>query len=443
MRSDKSDSRIRRAITKLYGDRAKEYGKRYYQNRRLLSVGVVVISVILSLVYYLSGINQSEILNGKYIRRNEKDGIAKTVNIEAESSSGYREDIRLVVESMHYTTEELDEMLVPFKEELIRQIVPPGQSLDGVSSDMNLVSKVSGYPFDVSWKSDKPGVLSASGKVDAESNEAKENKNSGTIVTITAVVTYSDYEKEILIPVKVIPVEKSEEELFWEAVDEEIKLLSDGSITEEYQKLPSEVKGQRMTYSEKTDFSAIVIIIMGVLAAFLIGAGRDEELLKKSAMRDEQLKKDFPQFINRIALYYGAGLSVKNIWQKMCADYEQKKQFKGSDRRPDNRVVYEEMLKCDKKMRDGLGEEDAYEQFAKNIGIVEYTSLVNILQQAVKTGGSNIASLLKDRRREAFENQKKRAKILGEKAGTKLLAPMFMMLMIVLVVILVPAFISF
>lgn len=454
MRSDKSDSKIRRAITKLYGERAKEYVKRYYRNKKFSVMAVIAITVILSLVYYLSDINRSEILSGKYVGRNEKDGVNKTLNILAESSSGYEEDIKLVVESRHYTMAELDEMYPSFKEELIRQIVPPGQTLDGVCSDMNLVSSISGYPFKISWKSDMPGVLSASGRVNIEKleeereiSEASESKtekngnnaNTGTIVTITAVVTYPLYEREIMIPVKVISPVKSEEELFWEKVDEEIKILSEGSITEKYQQLPVSVMGQTVTYSEKTDRGVIGILILGILAAILISARWDEDILKKSAMRDEQLKNDFPQFINRIALYYGAGLSIKNIWQKMCADYEQKRQGRSSERR----AVYEEMLKCDKKMCDGVGEEAAYDQFAENIGLIEYTSLINILQQAVKTGGSNIAGLLRERRREAFENQKKRARILGERAGTKLLAPMFMMLMIVLIVILVPAFISF
>ena len=101
------------------------------------------------------------------------------------------------------------------------------------------------------------------------------------------------------------------------------------------------------------------------------------------------------------------------------------------------------MLRCDKKMRDGVGEEDAYELFAENIGLMEYTTLISILQQAVRTGGTEISHTLRMKRIEAFEEQKKTARILGEKAGTKLLAPMFMMLMVVLIVILVPAFVSF
>jgi len=43
----------------------------------------------------------------------------------------------------------------------------------------------------------------------------------------------------------------------------------------------------------------------------------------------------------------------------------------------------------------------------------------------------------------AFELRKNLAKKLGEEAGTKLLLPLFMMLGVVMVMIVVPAFLSF
>ena len=44
---------------------------------------------------------------------------------------------------------------------------------------------------------------------------------------------------------------------------------------------------------------------------------------------------------------------------------------------------------------------------------------------------------------DAFENRKRRAKVIGEQAGTRLLVPMVLMLVIVFVVLLVPAGMSF
>ncbi len=43
---------------------------------------------------------------------------------------------------------------------------------------------------------------------------------------------------------------------------------------------------------------------------------------------------------------------------------------------------------------------------------------------------------------QAFEERKARAKRLGEEAGTKLLLPMFLMLAVVLIIVIVPAFLT-
>ena len=43
---------------------------------------------------------------------------------------------------------------------------------------------------------------------------------------------------------------------------------------------------------------------------------------------------------------------------------------------------------------------------------------------------------------EAFEDRKNLAKKLGEEAGTKLMIPMFLMLIIVFAIVIIPAFFS-
>ena len=48
--------------------------------------------------------------------------------------------------------------------------------------------------------------------------------------------------------------------------------------------------------------------------------------------------------------------------------------------------------------------------------------------------------LLREESKDAFEERKHLARSMGEKAGTKLLVPMMMLLGITLVIIMVPAF---
>lgn len=67
----------------------------------------------------------------------------------------------------------------------------------------------------------------------------------------------------------------------------------------------------------------------------------------------------------------------------------------------------------------------------------------SILVQNLKKGNRSMTDLLKQEAAEAFQERKEAAKRLGEEASAKLLGPMMILLFIVLIIILVPAFISF
>ena len=64
------------------------------------------------------------------------------------------------------------------------------------------------------------------------------------------------------------------------------------------------------------------------------------------------------------------------------------------------------------------------------------------LSQNLRKGTKGLSELLKLESIQAFEERKARAKRLGEEAGTKLLLPMFLMLAVVLIIVIVPAFLT-
>ena len=94
-------------------------------------------------------------------------------------------------------------------------------------------------------------------------------------------------------------------------------------------------------------------------------------------------------------------------------------------------------------MKNGTSERESYENFGNHCDCPDYKTLATLLSQNLKKGGSGIRELLEREAQEAFEERKRRAKIRGEKAGTQLLIPMILMLTIVLVIIIVPACLSF
>ena len=96
-----------------------------------------------------------------------------------------------------------------------------------------------------------------------------------------------------------------------------------------------------------------------------------------------------------------------------------------------------------RKIRDGGSVRRSWEAFGKRIGLASYRKFVSLLIQNMDKGTKDTAFLLGQEAELVIEEQKNRARRLGEEAGTKLLFPMLMMLMVILAVVMVPAMMSF
>ena len=85
----------------------------------------------------------------------------------------------------------------------------------------------------------------------------------------------------------------------------------------------------------------------------------------------------------------------------------------------------------------------AYERMGKRCKISQYKILSVLLVQNLRKGNQNILELLEREAASAGEERKREARVRGEEASVKLLLPMIMQLMVVLVILMVPAFLSF
>ena len=157
---------------------------------------------------------------------------------------------------------------------------------------------------------------------------------------------------------------------------------------------------------------------------------------KELARRRAQMQRDYPEIISKLTLLLGAGMTVKRAWRKIVMDYEEEKDIWGI------RYAYEEMRQGCNEMESGITEAESYERFGRRCGMQIYVKLGALLSQNLRKGAKGMNQILKTEASQAFEERKARARRLGEEAGTKLLAPMFLMLAVVLVIVIVPAFMS-
>ena len=102
----------------------------------------------------------------------------------------------------------------------------------------------------------------------------------------------------------------------------------------------------------------------------------------------------------------------------------------------------EEMQITLNQMETGMPEVRAYAEFGRRCGNRSYVKFSSFLESSISTGGKNLRTLLESEVKEAFEIRTDIARRKGEEASAKLLLPTFVMLSVVMVMVMAPAFLT-
>jgi Flp pilus assembly protein TadB len=200
--------------------------------------------------------------------------------------------------------------------------------------------------------------------------------------------------------------------------------------------LPESIDDQTIVWREMiTDSSGYFLLLLLLVAAVLFWA-RDRDLDGKLERRKRELLLDYPEIVNKLALYMGAGMTIRNAFFKMGEDYKKQEHHK-------KRYVYEEIVMICYELQSGKSEMEAYDHLGRRCQVQAYMKLGALLSQNIRKGSNDLQQMLRREADSAFAERKNMARKLGEEAGTKLLLPMMMMLCIVMVLIMIPAYFSF
>lgn len=156
----------------------------------------------------------------------------------------------------------------------------------------------------------------------------------------------------------------------------------------------------------------------------------DFDLNSRIEERHMQMQMEFPEFVNKLLLLVNAGMTIPKAWEKIVADNHK--------RTP----LYMELEICMAEIRTGVAEAAAYEAFARRCKIKEIIKFVSIIILNLRKGGSEIVPTLRAQADESWDMRKAAAKRLGEKASSKLLLPMTMMLLGIIMIVALPAVLS-
>lgn len=352
----------------------------------------------------------------------------ETAQYEVTVSSGNdRKQIKISVSPRLYTEEEsvriFEEMIYP----AVTAMLLENTSVTDITGDLCFFSALEGYPgISVSWKSDNPLLISTGGKV----NNSELTEPHSVVITVafhsgTAVKSYD-------IPVLVCPADGESGDPGGsdgkESIEELLKKADVENGTGEYIVLPSDVSGMELDYSEPKGGSSVFLIAAGIAAAVLLGFKPAEDEKKKKKERETELLLDYSDVVSKLIVYIGAGLTVRNAWDKLASEHI-----------GEGRAVYIEITAAAAELKNGESESSVYLKFAKRCGLRCYTRLAALLDQNIRIGDEALLNALLLEMDEAFEQRKNTARRLGEEAGTKLILPLMMLLVTVLIMVAAPA----
>lgn len=382
----------------------------------------------LAMVLFLSGQPKlvSEITRNSYGKGNKAEEFEITVGKEVK-----KKKVTLEVQERKYSQDEIKKVFEKAVKQLNTLILGENKKKEHVDHNLNLVKKVPDTPIEVTWELDRYDVMNVYGEI-----QFSQVPKDGAKVKLQGLLSYEGEEFPYLTEVTVYPQKVSGEAAITEKVKELVKQEDDKTRETPVVKLPGELEDSKITWKKKNDGRGYVILLLGITASISVYGLKKQEEKKTIIQEKKQMMRDYPEIVSKIVLLLGAGMTVRNAWKKVVSDYARQKEVVGEHK------AYEEMAGTLHEIQSGITEAEGYEHFGKRCGLPQYLKMGALLSQNLKKGTGGLTELLKTEAAQAFEERKNQARKIGEEASTKLLLPMFLMLAIVLVIVIVPAFLS-
>lgn len=365
-----------------------------------------------------------------YLERNPygEGAYEETLQVELE---GKQEEIQIYVEEQKYTEADKKRYLKEAEKELNTWFQRVCGDKGEIRQSLSFPDKLEQNPVTLSWSTSQPQILDWEGVLGT--GVAPKGEMVDLMCTITLEEEMKIWQKEV----RVYPPRRTEKEALQEEIQVRAEKLSEENSKKMY--LPETYQGEAVHYRRTAGNTGYLVCVLSVLLGFGIFPLKKERERQKEELRKKEMQRDYPDVLDKLVLFLQAGFSIRKAMEKLAIDYQRNRQKYHMK----ERAAYEEIVKTCREMEGGVYEADAYERMGKRCKISQYKILSVLLVQNLRKGNQNILELLEREAASAGEERKREARVRGEEASVKLLLPMIMQLMVVLVILMVPAFLRF
>ncbi len=408
------------------------YAKNREKNKKD-AAKVMVLSGCLGFVICMTQSSRQMVQDGK-LQRNEVGGSTKSQELQLDAE-GILEDYNYLVEvqAQRMQGEALEQLFDDAVKEAENVFLGENLSLDCINRDVVLPKKLQDGQIRAKWEFDSKNAINADGELKDQIAE------DGELVMVSLTMHYDEQAREHTFGCYVYPKKQKPVEQLFADLKEYFEQEQEESKNSEYLRLPAQLSGRQLKWSQKEDHTYQIILMLGFAAAAAVYIQEAMREQRKEQARKEQLLKQYPDMVSKISLLLGAGMTLSSAWERIVLNYQHRLEQKHGE----TQEVYEQMLVAYREMQDGIGELKVYERFGDRCGTPQYRKFSMLVVQNLRKGSSGLRQSLEKEVSDAFALRKNLAKKAGEEAGTKILIPMMLMLCIVMVIILVPAFLTF
>ncbi len=337
---------------------------------------------------------------------------------------------------VEYNLSDMEEIFEKGFEYIEASYLDENDSENNIITDLNLITYIDELGLTVRWSSSNLEIIDTAGRI---TDEILENP---CRVELVAELAYKDYSKKKNYALTVLGHQASSAEQIISGIKNYINKLQLSYGRKQQIKLPSEINGYKIFAANNKNIP-VLIILLGIVLTILIVTKSIFDLKRENQQRDKRLLQKYPEFVDKLSLYMGAGLSVRGALYKMIESSSENPGDSTNGRDKYAHILEDEIKYTLNEISSGISEGQAYTNLGHRLKLSVYLKLTSLLSQNVKKGTKNVLQMLAEEEECALLLKRELAKKKGEEAGTKLLFPMILLLGVVMVIVMLPALMNF
>lgn len=396
--------------------------------------------------------------NTTFIEKEGYNGEEKQIDFILQKEDN-TEEISLTVRPKKLTKKEQKQKMKEAFSYLEKNLKGENKSLSEIKESLDVSIDYEKYPFDVEFQPEDYALVDGEGEVRNEREEllaagyTEEELKKGIKSTITVLLWYGEECEKKSFEIKIFPKEEKEIQKYFSKVERIFQKKEEEALYKDGFKLPLKVEGITAKRKDEGGPSPAAVLFVGMMLSGLLLLKEQEEKKQAEVRKKEMLLRCYLWFVNELVLLLGAGMQVKNIFRVLLEEYkaEQKRKEHIAGKKKRNKVnlmdyrepLMKELEAAKNSIDLGMSEEEVYYRLGRRLKLPCYIKLMTLLEQNVKKGAKGLKDTFEQEELAALEERKNLAKRYGEEAGTKLLGPMILLLIVIMLMILIPAFLSF